>query len=90
MNVELHIERLVIEGLDIRPGQAADLRAAVETELASLLRGRAAAGMAEKGRADAPVAPMQVESLQPAQFGPRIAAAVLARIDLMPGGGQDE
>jgi hypothetical protein len=37
MNVKLHIERLVLEGLDIAPGQRRLLRAAVETELTRLL-----------------------------------------------------
>jgi hypothetical protein len=37
MNVKLHIERLVLEGLDIAPGQRHLLQAAVETELTRLL-----------------------------------------------------
>ncbi|BBL72821.1 hypothetical protein [Methylogaea oryzae] len=37
MNVNLHIERLILEGLDLPPGQKRLLHAAVEAELARLL-----------------------------------------------------
>jgi hypothetical protein len=37
MNVRLHIERLVLDGLDLRVGDRAKLQAAVEAELARLL-----------------------------------------------------
>ncbi len=38
MNVELHIERLVLDGIDIPPGRGEQLRAAVSAELTRLLR----------------------------------------------------
>lgn len=37
MNVKVHIERLVLEGLQIRPGERSLLAAEVETELSRLL-----------------------------------------------------
>jgi hypothetical protein len=37
MNVNLHIERLVLDGVDIAPGQRPLVQAAVEAELARLL-----------------------------------------------------
>lgn len=37
MNIELHIERLILDGLAIEPGQRADIQAAVEGELTRLL-----------------------------------------------------
>ena len=37
MNVRLHIERLVLEGLPLVPGQAPAVQAAIETELARLI-----------------------------------------------------
>lgn len=50
MNVTLHVERLVLNGLDIRPGDRAGLQAAVEAELARLLgEGGLAPGLAEGG-----------------------------------------
>jgi len=37
MNVDLHIERLILEGVDLAPGQRPGLQAAVESELTRLL-----------------------------------------------------
>lgn len=37
MNINLHIERLVLDGVNIPPGQRHLLQASVETELARLL-----------------------------------------------------
>ena len=37
MNVELHIERLVVEGIDVPPGERDLLHETVRTELARLL-----------------------------------------------------
>jgi hypothetical protein len=37
VNINLHIERLVLDGLKIGPGQGAIIKAAVEAELSRLL-----------------------------------------------------
>jgi hypothetical protein len=37
MNIDLHIERLILEGVDLAPGQRPGLQAAVESELTRLL-----------------------------------------------------
>jgi hypothetical protein len=37
MNIELHIERLILDGLPLSHGQRVDLQAAVEAELTRLL-----------------------------------------------------
>jgi hypothetical protein len=37
MRIDLHIERLILDGLAIDPGQRAEVQAAVEAELARLL-----------------------------------------------------
>lgn len=37
MNIELHIERLILDGLPVGRGERADLQAAVEAELTRLL-----------------------------------------------------
>lgn len=37
MNIKLHIERLILEGLPVGPGQGALVKAAVEAELGRLL-----------------------------------------------------
>jgi hypothetical protein len=38
MNINLHIERLILDGLNIDHGQGAQVKAAVEAELGRLLR----------------------------------------------------
>ena len=48
MNINLHIERLVLDGVNIAPGQRHLLQASVETELARLLTdGGLAPGLAQ-------------------------------------------
>ena len=37
MNINLHIERLVLDGLNLGPGQGAQVKDAVEAELSRLL-----------------------------------------------------
>ncbi len=37
MNIDVHIERMVLDGLPVTAGQSNDLQAAVEAELARLL-----------------------------------------------------
>lgn len=37
MSINLHIERLVLDGVSVEPHQRAELKAAVETELGHLL-----------------------------------------------------
>ena len=37
MNINLHIERLVLDGVSVEPHQRAELKAAVEAELGRLL-----------------------------------------------------
>jgi hypothetical protein len=37
MNIQVHIERLVLDGVTVAPGDRPELQAAVETELARLL-----------------------------------------------------
>jgi hypothetical protein len=50
MNIQLHIERLVLDGVGVAPGQRALVQAAVEAELARLLaQGGLAQGLAAGG-----------------------------------------
>lgn len=51
MNVNLHIERLVIEGLGVGSHEALLLRSAVEAELARLLSAPGAAQQFDRDRA---------------------------------------
>lgn len=76
MNINLHIERLVLEGIELPRQQQPVLQAAVEAELGRLL---AAGGLATEGRH---VRSLQAGGLQfgdahdPVALGTQIAGAV--------------
>ncbi len=79
MNINLHIERLVLDGLPITSSQGALVQSAVETELAQLLNDGGLASSLQSGgampsaRADA----IQLTSeSNPTQIGRQIARAV--------------
>lgn len=80
MTVHLRIDRLIIDGLPLGPGDAARLQAAVEAELTRLiaeggLPPALAAGGA-RARADAP-APLRVDAgLTPEALGTRLAGVI--------------
>ena len=79
MNISLHIERLVLDGLDIGPGQGEQIKAAVETELSRLLETGGLHGILLQGTALANLktAGMQVKNThKPADIGKHIAQAV--------------
>lgn len=79
MNVNLHIERLVLDGISIPPGQRPHLQAAVEGELTRLLTEGGAPSSWPSGGAVPYVA---AESIQlghdsnPKALGSQIAQAV--------------
>jgi hypothetical protein len=83
MNVRLHIERLVLDGLPLAPGQAPLVQAAVEAELARLIAGSGVApGLPSLGAVPA----LRAGDLQlapgttPAGIGSQIARAVFSGI----------
>ena len=79
MNVNLHIERLVLDGLNIGPGQGDQVKVAVEAELTRLLANNSrsyalrSGGALYRGRADGIEV---VNNESPARLGERIAGAV--------------
>lgn len=83
MNVSLHIERLVLEGLDIAPGQRHLLQSAVEIELGRLLT---EGGVASEIAAGGALSTLAGNSMQlhhgngPAELGRKIAGAVYGGI----------
>ena len=78
MNITLHIERLVLDGVNIAPGQHHVLQASVETELIRLLTdGGLSPGLAQgialpHISADA----IQLTNTNPTQIGQHIAQSV--------------
>ncbi len=83
MNIDLHIELLVLNGLNIGPVQGATIKQAVEVELARLLSaGRLAPELQLGGSlADIRATPMQIhENANPSKLGKNIARAVYGGI----------
>jgi len=82
MKVNLHIDRLVLEGIDLDHAQRPHLQAAVEAELGRLLAERGVGNLAAGGA----VPSVRAEGFQisgdgnPAQLGRQIAGAVYGGI----------
>lgn len=78
-NVRLHIERLILDGLPVKPAQASAIREAVEVELTRLLTESSLGANWQTGGA---VHSVQADAIQvtrgsgPAQIGTQIAQAV--------------
>lgn len=79
MNINVHIKRLVLDGISVSPGQRPHLQAAVEAELARLL---AADGLAHSLLAGGAVPHVPAGAIQltresdPTHLGQQIARAV--------------
>lgn len=87
MKIVLHVDRIVLDGLDVAPGDAPRIRAAVERELARLFAGtpteRFTGGATP--RLSAPgIASVRGET--PEALGGRIAAAVHGGLSTEYGG----
>jgi hypothetical protein len=82
MNINVSIERLVLDGLPISHAQAPLIGAAVETELARLLAtGGLEIGLQSSGAwPSMPVSVVQLTASNPAQLGQEIAQAVYGGI----------
>jgi hypothetical protein len=82
MNINLHIERLVLDGVNIAPGQRHLLQASVETELARMLMdGGLSPGLAQGS--DLPrlsTSGIQLTGNNPVQIGRQIAESVYGGI----------
>jgi hypothetical protein len=84
MNINLHIERLILDGVPFESRNRALLQTAIETELARLLTQNDAASNWQSGGATPSV---RVDAIQlaahstPAQFGEQIAGGIYQGID---------
>jgi hypothetical protein len=83
MNINLHIERLVLDGISLAPGGRPLLQAAVEAELIRLL---ASSGLSDALRSGGALYNVRTAGIQlasdgsPAQLGEQIAGAVYGGI----------
>lgn len=82
MNINLHIERLVLDGVDIAPGQRHLLQTSVETELTRLLTDRGISPSLAQGVALPRLSTngMQLKGNNPTQLGQQIAQSVYGGI----------
>jgi hypothetical protein len=79
MNINIHIERLVLDGLTVAPGQHLLVQAAVETELARLLTAEGLSAEFLAGGAMPSVRAGGIHLMKdsnPKQLGQQIARAV--------------
>lgn len=83
MNVQLYVERLILDGVDLPPRQRPQLQAALETELARLL---AEGGLSPHLQAGGALSGLRAGDVRlpaggnPAQMGQQIARAVYGGI----------
>lgn len=82
MNINLHIERLVLEGVNISPGQSHLLQASVETELTRLLTNGGLSPSLAQGTALPRMSTIgiQLTGNNPKQLGQQIAQSVYGGI----------
>jgi len=83
MNINLHIERLILDGLDIAPGQRRLLQSALEAELARLLTAGGITAQLASGGALHRIAGNSIQLQQakgPAEMGRQIAGALYGGI----------
>jgi hypothetical protein len=82
MSINIHIERLILDGLSVSDAQSPIIGAAVERELARLLATGGLERSLQSGGAWAtvPVGAVHLTASKPAQLGRQIAQAVYRRI----------
>jgi hypothetical protein len=77
VNISLHIERLVLDGLPLRDGQGPVLQAALEAELSRLLEQHGLAGLSGGAIPQLSVAAIQLSpDALPAHWGAQIAQSL--------------
>jgi hypothetical protein len=85
MSIHVHIERLVLEGLDARPGQGPVIGAAVERELARLLAARGLDAASSRNEPHLPAGRLHLPSQNdPRGLGRQIGGAVYQVLNPSP------
>ena len=82
MTINLHIERLVLDGINIAPSERHLLHISVTTELAHMLNSGGLAGNLIEGQASSRLSAeeIQLTDIQPKQLGHQIAQSVYGGI----------
>lgn len=83
MNIRLHIDRLILDGLNVDPGQGALVKASVEAELRRLLtEGEPCSDLQVRSTmSDIATNPMQIfQDSKPSSIGIEIAREIYGRI----------
>jgi hypothetical protein len=82
MNINLHIERLILDGVNIAPNQRHLLQASVETELTRLLTEGRLASRLDQGTAlpRLTTSSIHITGNNPTQLGQQIAQSVYGGI----------
>lgn len=81
MNINLHIERLILDGIHFAPRERQQLRAAVEDELARLLSAGTLLSRVHSGGAVPSISsPVIEQHNNPTEFGKQIAGSVFGGI----------
>ena len=83
MNIDLHIERLVVDGLNVGPGQGVLVKRAVQAELSRLLMEGGLADNLQSGGVLSNIGTKQMqirEDANPSRLGQEIARAVYGGI----------
>ena len=82
MNINLHIERLVLDGVDIAPNQRHLLQASLETELTRLLTENGLSANLTQGAALPKLSgnALQITDNNPNQLGQQIALSIYGGI----------
>ncbi len=83
MNINVYIERLILDGINIEPGQGAKIKSAVERELSRLFaEGGVESGLQSGGAIpQIPTRPIQLsEEVHPNRLGQQIAGSVYGSI----------
>lgn len=85
MNINLHIERLVLDGLPVQAQQGPAIQAALEGELLRLLKERGLDGLPSGAYAGLSTVPIHLAAGgQPTQWARQIAGALFAGLALNP------
>jgi len=85
MSIHVHIERLVLEGLDAKPGQAPTIGAAVERELGRLLATQGLNAPASRAEPHLPASHVQLTAQADSRaLGRQIGGAVYQILNPSP------